>query len=243
MPVIDLSFRVQGTEIPADHSYLLYKAITNIIPKIHPPNHHVSEAESDSARTTDTDHAETKPFWKSVFIHPINGQLSGDRMLRLTQRSRLTLRLGSDFISAILPIAGKTLRLGEKTILIGIPTIYTLKPSPRLYSRLVVIRGFTEPGDFLDAANRQLSKLGIKGKPSLLLRKGKASFEGKTVRGDEIPGVIRRTIRIKDKDVVGFALEVSELCAEESLLLQEEGLGGRQHFGCGVFIPSTRSIR
>jgi len=244
MPIIDLAFRVQGTAIPADHGYLLFQAITKLIPDLHPPGQTIGEVENVSSSSVHIVDSEVGPLWKTAFVHPINGQLSGDRMLRISPKSRLTLRLDSDRISEILPLAGKTLRLGKDAILVGTPTIYALKPAPRLYSRLVVIRGYTEPAGFLEAAGRQLKALGIiQGKLSLPLRKGKSSFEGKTVRDINQPSFIKRTIHIKDKEVVGFAVEVSELAAEESLLLQEKGVGGRQHFGCGVFIPATRSVR
>jgi CRISPR-associated protein Cas6 len=45
----------------------------------------------------------------------------------------------------------------------------------------------------------------------------------------------RRTLRIKDKEVVGYEVLVEALTAEESLNLQEHGLGGRRHMGCGIF--------
>ena len=44
-------------------------------------------------------------------------------------------------------------------------------------------------------------------------------------------------IQIKDKSIVGYALRVVGLTAEESIRLQETGLGGRRRMGCGVFLP------
>jgi len=32
-------------------------------------------------------------------------------------------------------------------------------------------------------------------------------------------------------------LHVNGLTAEESIKLQEIGLGGRRHMGCGIFVP------
>ena len=49
----------------------------------------------------------------------------------------------------------------------------------------------------------------------------------------------RRTLRIKDKEVVGYEVLVETLTAEESICLQEAGLGGRRHMGCGVFVPAA----
>jgi len=47
----------------------------------------------------------------------------------------------------------------------------------------------------------------------------------------------RRVMRIKDKTIVGFQVVVAELTAEESITLQEHGLGGRRRMGCGIFVP------
>jgi CRISPR-associated protein Cas6 len=47
----------------------------------------------------------------------------------------------------------------------------------------------------------------------------------------------RRTIRIKDKEVVGYEVLIERLSASESLILQGTGLGGRRHMGCGLFSP------
>ena len=40
--------------------------------------------------------------------------------------------------------------------------------------------------------------------------------------------------------MVAYSLHVVGLTAEESVLLQEEGLGGRRRMGCGVFTPLMR---
>ena len=47
----------------------------------------------------------------------------------------------------------------------------------------------------------------------------------------------RKTIKVKRYTVVGFTTEVSGLSDEDSLKLQEWGLGGKRHFGCGYFLP------
>ena len=69
------------------------------------------------------------------------------------------------------------------------------------------------------AALRQLGQLGVSTLAILSLGK-------------------RRTLRIKEKEVVGYEVLVEGLTAEESILLQERGLGGRRHMGCGMFLPS-----
>jgi len=213
MPIVDVQFRITGKLIPVDHGYHLFSAVSELIPELH---------EYDEAG-----------------LHYISGQLAGNRCLSITDRSFLTIRLPSEQISIFLPLAGKTLRLGEYDVHIGVPQTIALIPSARLYSRLVVIKGFMEPELFLEAAQRQLQKLEIKGKPSLVLQEQIAENNtGK--RSGTHSAYLRRTIRIHDKEVVGFALRVEELTADESIKLQEKGIGGRRRFGCGIFIPDRR---
>ena len=45
-------------------------------------------------------------------------------------------------------------------------------------------------------------------------------------------------VRVKGQKIVGYALVVSGLDADESVRLQERGLGGRTHMGCGFFLPA-----
>lgn len=94
-----------------------------------------------------------------------------------------------------------------------------LHPRASLYSRLVTIKGFMEPQGFLKAVKRQLEKIGVEA---------------------EIKVGERRTLRVKDKQVVGFEVAATDLDAEDSIHLQEDGLGGRRRMGCGVFVPWRR---
>ena len=213
MPVIDINFRLTGKFIPVDHGYRLFSAVSELVPDLH--NH------------------------DRIGIHPIFGQLAGNRLLALTKHSFLTLRLPSEEIAAFLPLAGKTIRIGENSLNIGVPQTRVLVPSARLYSHLVVIKGFMEPELFLEAASRQLRVLEIKGKPKLIIQPNIVENNIDMERGTHSP-YLRRTIKIHDKEIVGFALRVEELTAEESVLLQENGIGGRRRFGCGIFIPERR---
>lgn len=207
MPVVDLSFRIQGKTIPADHGYALYAAVSRIVAWVHQPEQ------------------------KDLGIHPINGLLAGSRMLQITPRSRLLFRLNSDHIKELLPLAGKELNLDGYKLRVGVPTVYALKPRATLRSRLVTIKHRMEPEKFLEGVQAELAKLNIRGKPCLIPRRAKA---------DRLPRdpFIRRTVRIRDKEIVGYAVMVRELNADESLRLQETGIGGRRRFGCGIFTPT-----
>jgi CRISPR-associated protein Cas6 len=189
MPYVDLAFRLTGSKVPVDHGYALYSAISRVLPEIHGA--------------------------KNIGVHPIRGTYSGNGELMLRDSSRLVIRLESERIGEVLKLAGKRLDINSHSFRVGVPEVRMLRPRAALYSRLVTIKGFMEPATFLEAAKRQLEKIGVRAEIQL---------------GE------RRTLRVKDKQVVGFELAALELDAEDSLRVQEHGLGGRRHMGCGIFL-------
>jgi CRISPR-associated protein Cas6 len=209
---VDIQFRLTGTELPADHGYHLFSALAGVVPELHGDD--------------------------EVGVHPIPGRLVGNRRLALTDQSCLTIRLAAERISEVLPLAGKALDINGSRIRVGVPQTRALVPAARLYSRLVVIKGFMEPDGFLEAVRRQLAESAIRGEPSLVPQPEIAAANRDRAGGSRSP-YLRRTIRIRDKEIVGFAVRVEDLTAEESIRLQETGIGGRRRFGCGVFVPTT----
>lgn len=156
-----------------------------------------------------------------IGIHPIRGRMIGDRQMQLADFSRLTLRVPPERIANLLPLAGKSLRIAGRLLRVGVPQIYALKAATSVHSRLVTIKGFMESEPFLAALRRQLDELRVAPEAEVVIGK-------------------RRTIRIRDKEVVGYEVFLQALTAEESLSIQESGLGGRRHMGCGVFSPYSR---
>lgn len=154
-------------------------------------------------------------------IHPLRGLFNPDGLLTLTPRSMLRLRLLPAALPRVLHLAGSELTLLGRPIRLGQPQIHTLKPVPALDSRLVVLTGLTEPEPFTAAIRERLRSLGGKGHLTL----------GR-----------RQVVRIGDRRIVGFGVELRDLDEETSLMLLYEGLGGRQRLGCGVFIPALRRI-
>lgn len=213
MAKIDVVFRLSGSSIPADHGYLLYSAVTDIIPSIHGD--------------------------EEVGIHPISGIPVGGRLISLTDNSSLILRISPDRMGQILALAGNKLRLDDHYINVGVPHAKVLQSVPRLYSRLVVIKGFMEPERFLEAARRQLDEMNVEGDLKLVDLRDILNKSEDRQGGTRSP-LLRRTLRIKDKEIVGFAVQVDSLNNEESLKVQELGMGGRRRFGCGIFIPNKR---
>lgn len=193
MPYVDLAFRLTGVKVPVDHGYALYSAISRLVPEIH-------EA-------------------KNIGVLPIRGTYGGNGELMLRDSSRLVVRMESEQIGQFLKLAGKKLEIDNYSFRVGVPEVRLLRPRAALYSRLVTIKGFMEAEAFIEAAKRQLEKIGVQAE----LQVGE-----------------RRTFRIKDKQVVGFEVGATGLDAEDSVRLQESGIGGRRHMGCGVFVPLRR---
>ena len=100
-------------------------------------------------------------------------------------------------------------------------------PAANLASRLVTIRHALTPEAFEEGVKRELARLEIAAMPQFVPAT-RAKWEGQP---------LRRVLRIKDRKVVGYALRLTGFTAEESVRLQEEGLGGRRRMGCGVFVP------
>ena len=193
MAEIDLAFAVLGQQpIAADHGYVLYSALSRAVPSLHTS--------------------------LGIGIHPIRGQQIGDRRLSLTAHSRLVLRVDTDHIAQVLPLAGQQLDLAGAKLRVGVPQVWPLQPAPALRSRLVTTKNCQDQSRFESELRRQLDALDVASAVIVTIPK-------------------RRTLRIKDKEVVGYEVLLEGLTAEESLNVQEKGLGGRRHMGCGVFVP------
>jgi CRISPR-associated protein Cas6 len=211
--MLDLEFFLQGDILDADHGYYLHSALSEIV-----PSHHHPEKRGNTG------------------VHPIYGIPRGERKISLQKSSRLILRIEVEKIPEYLVLCGRTLSVGSHFLTVGMPASRNLTPTPILKSRMVTIKGFATPEEFLHAAQRQLADLNIQGTPHLVPRRNTASAEGKTDNREKSP-FVKRTLNVKGKNIVGFALTVSNLTAEESLRLQMQGLGGRRAMGCGIFVP------
>jgi CRISPR-associated protein Cas6 len=158
---------------------------------------------------------------------PINGQHGGRGLIRLFERSRLRLRLPDDRIATILPLAGKALEVAEHRIRLGVPYVRALVPAAALAARVVTFKHATEPERFLAVARRKLDEDGTQGEAGIR----------RLPSGPRAGEPARKVVRIKGKRVIGFGVVVAGLSAEESIRLQEKGLGGRRRMGCGFFVP------
>lgn len=162
----------------------------------------------------------------TVLINSIAGVRLHNKQIETHCNSQLQLRVPISRASRLYALAGKRLSVGQGSIALQPPTIRPLISKKNLRSRLVTInlrdrKGSNLPPDlFLAAANRQLQGIGVRGELSLALRRGELE---------------RRVIKIKGKFITGYAVEVKGLSEEDSLKLQQFGLGGRKTMGGGWF--------
>jgi CRISPR-associated endonuclease/helicase Cas3 len=207
-PYIDLVFSLTGQTLPLDNGYIVYSALSRICPPIHQ--------------------------LENISIHPIAGIPEPSKQLRLTQHSKLQIRLPVDLIPLIYEsLAGQTFSIGQNQFQLGIPEYNPLAPFPNLYSRLVIIRRFQEPQSFLEAAKRNLERLNIQGSITLSTRaKGQPQCRQLTIKNKTGTFAVR-----------GFSVQIAELNPEDSITLQKYGIGGKKKMMCGVFVPSRGNKR
>lgn len=162
---------------------------------------------------------------------PLTGTRGESGRLQLEPWSRLRVRLPADAIPAALPLAGKSLDVAGARVLLGPPAVEALVPAAALESWFVTFKHGEEPAAFLATARAKLNELGVAGEPAV------RAFESGPRAGE----LRRRVVRVGGAAIVGYALLVSGLTTEESLRLQESGLGGRTKIGCGFFLPARET--
>ncbi len=133
---VSVHFPVKGRQLPADHGYALYSAITRHLPDMHGAHWLALELISGV------------PWREGIIVLPTRG-------------AALYLRVPADRYADVLPLAGKRLEIDGYPLHLGIPSARPLTPASSLYARVVTIKKFTDAEPFLDAARRQFAALGI----------------------------------------------------------------------------------
>jgi CRISPR-associated protein Cas6 len=162
-------------------------------------------------------------------IHPILGDVKENSIYFRNNQSYLKLRIDPKFIPDMYYLCGKTIQINSNLINIGNLGVYPLKPCTCLRSWFVIIknREAVEPDSisFKDAVKRQLDRLGVFhanieiGKEHWL-RAGSGNHKGSTK---------------------GFSVVIDNLSDEDSMIVQQNGIGAKQRMGCGIFNPMRRN--
>lgn len=207
-PVLDILFRAIGTEVPTDHGFALFGALSRIL------------------ETKEDQWMHGNPH---IGLHTVRGTRLGNGRTLIGRNARLGLRLPSDLLPRSLKLAGKSLNLHGCRLRVGVSETRALIPATILHCGIATTKNGHDPARFDAEIARQAAALGIQGK---VFRVPKGSRES----DDRDPS--RRIVRVKYKRIVGYSVLATELTAEDSIRLQERGLGGRRRMGCGVFVPA-----
>jgi Cas6 Crispr len=165
-PCINVSFSLAGKQLPADHGYFVYSAISRATQRGSSPTvrEGVTEPRAVASGTKTQSDAGSADVWSAhsplhkadwLAIELISGFPSGRGLIALPDRdATLRLRIPADHYREVLPLAGKRLDIGGHQILLGLPVARPLGPASSLYARVVTIKKFTDAEPFLDAVKR-----------------------------------------------------------------------------------------
>ncbi len=150
---------------------------------------------------------------KYAGILPLRAAANGENML-LPQRTKLVLRLPTKLAPQAMQLCGQELDAGGSALRIGKAKEKLLQPHPTLHAQLV--ESNSEEEAFLADMADQLREMGVVCK----LICGK-----------------RNTVTGAKQSVAGYSLVLHDLKPDASLQIQRAGLGGKRHYGCGIFVP------
>jgi CRISPR-associated protein Cas6 len=158
-------------------------------------------------------------------LHTVHGAASGsgwmrpegaDALLQLSHRAKLALRLPAHRAEEAAALVGCTLQVAGSPLRVEKMALRPLSRITTLFSRCVVLAADDE-AMFVSAATEELGALGIRAE--------------RMVCGRVTPvATPARTYQARSLMLAGLTLE-------QSLLLQQSGLGAGRKFGCGLFIP------
>ena len=157
-------------------------------------------------------------------IQTLHGPMSGNGWVRpdsenipLSKRAKLMMRINKNQIDDIKDIEGKEIKLFGNSLKIGISKVKNFLIVKDLFCRFVISDNKISEDDFLEKIQMELRNFNVNIKKALC---------GKSM-----------TINFAKKTVYTRSLMIADLSKEESLKLQEEGVGEKKLYGCGIFLP------
>lgn len=156
-------------------------------------------------------------------VHPIHGADTGkDNMLILNKRTKLVIRIPAERQADTMTLSGKSFDIGGSRFVVGAGKVKPLSRYTPLYAHCVTT-GSTSEEDFTRDVIRLLDDLNITCRFICGRRQTITNAEG---AGD------------------GYSLMLHDLPVEQSILVQQRGMGGNRKIGCGIFIPhkSTNAL-
>ena len=140
-----------------------------------------------------------------------------DDLVFPSRRTRMTLRVPLHRTDDAMALVGTTLDIEGNTLEVGEAAIKELGAVSTLFARYLVANDQDDEEEFLAKIADELKALGVRPR--------------KMMCG------ISKTIATPDDTIRTRSLMLADLSHEESVLLQQSGLGEHRHLGCGIFIP------
>lgn len=160
-------------------------------------------------------------------IHSIHGAASGNgwyrpqkgenAVLHLPRRTRLYLRLPKDRVADAIKLTGVVLDIEGFRAEVGPSAIRKLSPLTTIFSRYVVADGTSNEEEFIRWTADQLRDFEVTAR--------------KLMCG--LPNMIKTPNRL----ISTRSVMLAELDVEDSIRLQEHGIGSARQLGCGLFLP------
>jgi CRISPR-associated protein Cas6 len=138
-------------------------------------------------------------------------------VLYLSRRTKLTLRLPKERIGDAQALTGTTLEVAGSRLELRAATVRPLSAITTLQARYVVAPEQTPEEQFLNETAEELARMGIVARKLLCGRSA--------------------VFRVPEGRLFTRRLMVADLTPEESVRLQQLGLGAGRKMGCGLFIP------
>ncbi len=141
-----------------------------------------------------------------------------DTILHLPKRTRLRIRVDKNYVDKMQALEGQSINIDGYTLKFGKMKTLPISSSEILVSRFVYIPQ-TEDNEekFLEIAYQQLRQKDVVIKKMLCGKTSQFSLQGKTIKTR--------------------SLMLADLKREDSIILQESGIGEYNLYGCGIFIP------
>jgi len=146
-------------------------------------------------------------------------------LLHLSRRTKLMLRLPKHRVGDAGKLAGHTLNIDGNSMQVEKAVVKPLSAITTLFARYLVVKDGVDETAFMHEAQSLLADMGIHPK--------------KMMCG------IERVISTPDSELHARSLMLADLSVEESVRLQQRGLGPGRKLGCGLFIPhkDIREVR
>jgi CRISPR-associated protein Cas6 len=162
----------------------------------------------------------------SVGVHSIHVAESGNGWMRpdnaqdllyLSRRTKLILRLPQHRIQDAMRLTGQHLVVAGNDMTVGASSVRPLSAHGAIFARYLITDDDGDEARFLQSVMQELKTLGIRPKKMLC--------------------GMEKVIRTPERAVHTRSLMLADMDVEDSVKLQQHGLGPLRQLGCGLFLP------